>query len=218
MAKLKSLDKGGGVLTPEQKENRDLKKKLDALEKMVLQIQKSNISVINQNTEDIPLNKQVKVMSLCNNKLNLCTEDRGQGHRYSFERFGEIKKISYGDLLAINQRQRNFLEAGYYIILDDRIVEEEALAETYLHVLNKEKIEQILESKEGSLNLFQTANTKQQKIIVDMIVQKMTSGEYVDFNLINNIDRIYGQENPNYITIAERVRVNKEINDQRMKD
>lgn len=209
----KSLDKKVPE-TPEQKEMRELKKQVADLKKIVQSTTANQMPIqyIQQPDNGIPLNKQVKVMSLCPNKLNLSTEKGGKGHHYGFERFGETKKISYGDIVAIGENHRNFKEAGFYIILDDAIVEEEGLTDTYAKILNKEKIERILANEEDAMTLFQSANPKQQKIVVDMIVAKLVAGEYVDQNLVNAIDRFNNPKGDKNISgIADRFRTVEEI-------
>lgn len=210
MARAKSLDK---IVTPEEKRIADLEKQLKELSKMVASSQKTSNGMVNTPLEgDIPSNKQIRIMSLCPEILNLSTEKGGRGHRYTFEGFGEIKKISYGDLIQINQNHRNFLEGGKYYILDERIILEEGLTYVYEKILPKEKMEEILNNGEHALEYFQQADERQQKLLVDMLVRKMTDGKDTDFNLIANIDRIYNSKNdPNYISITDRVKNNKEL-------
>ena len=200
-------------LTPEQKENASLRRELEELQKMVLSMKQNKSSDLPDGVSqvDIPLNKQIRVMSLCPEKLNLTTENRGKGKRYTFERAWEVRKIPYGDLLMINQNHRNFMEGGKYYILDDRIVEEEGLAEIYATILTKDKMEEILNSGQNALKLFQEANQKQQKILVDMIIRKLIDGETVDFNLVANIDRIMGDKiGDAYVNIQEKVKRSQE--------
>ena len=209
----KSLDKEV-TETLEQKKIKEMELELAELKKLI-----QNNSMNQQSQQyyqpdnGIPLNKQIKVMSLCANKLNLSTDKGAKGHHYGFERFGETKKISYGDIVAINENHRNFKEAGYYIILDDKIVEEEGLTEIYSKILNKEKIESIIANEPDAMELFQSTNPKQQKIIVDMIVLKLVNGEYIDQNLVLAIDRFNNPKNDKNITgIFDRVRLVDEIN------
>ena len=214
MSPRKSLDK---IETPEQKKMKKMEEELAELRKMIQSNstnQQAPYAYQNPQSDDsIPFNRQVRVMSLCPNKLNLSTEKGGKGHHYTFERFGETKKISYGDIVAIGEEHRNFKEAGFYYILDDKIVEEEGLSDIYINILNKEKIEQVLSNNADAISMFQKTNPKQQKNIVDMIVGKLLAGEYVDQNLIVSIDRILNPTNDkNYVGINDRVRNVEEIN------
>jgi hypothetical protein len=160
--------------------------------------------------EDIKYNDFVKVMSLIGNKLNLSTQPHGKGKIFSFERFGETRNIMYADLMEINNNQRNFLEAGYYYILDDRVVEAEGLTDIYEKILSKSQIEEILSNKAGAIALFQKANPKQRNVVINFICEKLINGEQVDFNLVNEIDRVVGQLDRNYVNINTRVNNTKE--------
>lgn len=209
MARAKSLDRN---LTVEEKKIADLEKQVKELAKIVASTQRLPDLVNTQLEGDIPSNKQIRIMSLCPEILNLSTEKGGRGHRYTFEGFGEVKKISYGDLIQINQNHRNFLEGGKYYILDERIILEEGLSYIYEKILPKEKMEEVLKGGEHALEYFQQADDRQKKLLIDMLVRKMTDGQEVDFNLVINIDRIYNSKNdPNYISITDRVKNNKEI-------
>jgi hypothetical protein len=183
--KSKSVDE---EMTPDQKisflmkQNDELQKKY----KVLIENKKE------EKTEAKPIapNEFVKVMSLCANKLNLATRPHGQGKTFSFDRFGETKNILYSDLLEINNNQKNFLEAGYYYILDDRVIDFEGLNDIYDKILSKEQIERILSNEKDASELFQKANPKQQTVIVKFIVDKIITGEDVDFNLINALSKV----------------------------
>ncbi len=211
MARAKSLDKS--PVTAEAKKIANLEKKISELTRIIESSQSLSNSAVSSALEiDIPSNKQIRVMSLCPEILNLSTEKGGRGHRYTFEVFGEVKKIPYGDLIQINQNHRNFLEGGKYYILDERVVLEEGLTYVYEKILPKDKIEEVLNNGDHALEYFQQADQRQKKLIVDMLVRKMTDGIDADFNLIANIDRIYNsKDDPNYISIVDRVKNNKEL-------
>lgn len=189
-------------------ENEDLKNQVQDLNNkfdvLIAQLQGKKAEQVDQGKlySEIPPNKYIKVMSLCPNKLNLNTRPHGQGKLFSFERFGEVKRIMYSDLIEINSNHRNFLNAGYYYILDDDVISSESLEEVYSKILTKDKIERILSNQSDAIELFKSANPKQQKIIVTFLTERIANGEPVDFNLVNNIDMALNPTNdPNYTTI-----------------
>ena len=157
-------------------------------------------------------NEYIKVMSLIDNKLNLSTRDHGLGKTFSFEEFGETQDILYSDLMEINNHHRNFLEAGYYYILDDRVVAIASKKEAYKKILTKEQIEKILNNDETAISLFQKANPKQQEVIVKFIIKKIINNEPVDYNLIDKLSRVSG------INIVEKAKASVEIKDNMMKE
>lgn len=157
-------------------------------------------------------NEYIKVMSLIDNKLNLSTRDHGLGKTFSFEEFGETQDILYSDLMEINNHHRNFLEAGYYYILDDRVVAIASKKEAYKKILTKEQIEKILNNDETAISLFQKANPKQQEVIVKFIIKKIINNEPVDYNLIDKLSRVSG------VNIVEKAKASVEIKDNMMKE
>jgi hypothetical protein len=157
-------------------------------------------------------NEYIKVMSLIDNKLNLSTRDHGLGKTFSFEEFGETQDILYSDLMEINNHHRNFLEAGYYYILDDRVVAIASKKDAYKKILTKEQIEKILNNDEAAISLFQKANPKQQEVIVKFIIKKIINNEPVDYNLIDKLSRVSG------VNIVEKAKASVEIKDNMMKE
>jgi hypothetical protein len=157
-------------------------------------------------------NEYIKVMSLIDNKLNLSTRDHGLGKTFGFEEFGETQDILYSDLMEINNHHRNFLEAGYYYILDDRVVAIASKKEAYKKILTKEQIEKILNNDETAISLFQKANPKQQEVIVKFIIKKIINNEPVDYNLIDKLSRVSG------VNIVEKAKASVEIKDNMMKE
>ena len=157
-------------------------------------------------------NEYIKVMSLIDNKLNLSTRDHGLGKTFSFEEFGETQDILYSDLMEINNHHRNFLEAGYYYILDDRVVAIASKKDAYKKILTKEQIEKILNNDEAAISLFQKANPKQQEVIVKFIIKKIINNEPVDYNLIDKLSRVSG------VNIVEKAKASAEIKDNMMKE
>jgi hypothetical protein len=191
--KSKSVDE---EMTPDEKfaflmaQNEELNKKLEALTKE--KTEKKEVSQISPN-------EFIKVMSLVNNKLNLSTKPGRDGKHFGFDRYGEVKNILYSDLIEINNNQKNFLEAGYYYILDDRVIDLEGLNDIYDRILSKAQIEQILTNEKDAKALFQKTNPKQQSVIVKVVIEKMIKGENIDYNLVDMLTKVSG------INIQEKV-------------
>jgi hypothetical protein len=135
----------------------------------------------------------IKVMSLLNYRLNLCTREKGQGKIYKFDHFGQVKKIIYSDLVDIMEVTSDFLEAGFYIILSPKVIRIHGLDELYSKLLTKEKIELILSGTEEGLALYATAGEKQKEIIISLIIEKMVKEPgSMDLNLVDRLSRISG--------------------------
>lgn len=145
----------------------------------------------------------ISVMSLIPYHLNLSTREFGTGKTYKFERFGQIKRILYSDLVDIFETHPNFLEAGYFYILSPKVLRHHGLEDSYEKILTKEKIEEILigENKnvDGCIALYESANKFQQEVIVSFMTDKLIENPAaLDLNFVDRITRISG------VNIAER--------------
>jgi hypothetical protein len=143
--------------------------------------------------EEIVINQSeyIKVMSLLPYRLNLCTKEKGQGKVYRFDTLYQIKKIIYSDLVDILEVAHEFLEQGYFIILNPRVVRAHGLDEAYEKILTKEKIENIFSNTDEGVALFAAASKGQQQVISDMILQRLVEDpKGIDLNLVDKISRL----------------------------
>lgn len=177
-----------------RQEVNQLKSMLDAL----LAEKKQNESVVDDqydNFDSIKILQEeyIKVMSLCPMELNLSTEGMGKGKRFKFDKFGDIKRILYSDLVDIMESNSHFLNYGFFYILDKRVIRKHGLDDAYEKLLTKEKIEKVISFNEkDAVDLFNSANKNQKDIMIDMIIEKIKNSENVDLNIIDKISRIAG--------------------------
>lgn len=153
----------------------------------------NNVEVAEEFEEDIeiPLSAPIKIMNLFPGHLNLSKEEFGRGGTFKFTDFGQTKKINYGDLMKILETHSNFVEAGYFVILDKRVIRNHGLESFYEKILTKDKINEILSGTEEGLSLYSVANSKQQETIVQLIVDKLIDNpEAIDLNMIDRLSRI----------------------------
>jgi hypothetical protein len=135
----------------------------------------------------------IKVMSLLPYRLNLCTKEKGQGKVYKFDKIYQVKKIIYADLIDIMEVARGFLESGFFIILNPKVVRAHGLDEVYDKVLTKERINEIFSGTDEGIALYSSASKEQKDIISDIIVQKLTENPgSVDLNLVDKLSRLSG--------------------------
>lgn len=146
------------------------------------------------NKEKINQDDYIKVISLTNYQLNLNTNRNANGKIYSFYKFGEVKRIVYSDVVKIIDENRNFLESGYFYLMDQRCIRKHGLLDIYKDLLTKESIEKIIEGKSNDVvSLFKSANQSQQSLVVDLLVEKLARDpDSVDLNLIDKISRASG--------------------------
>lgn len=189
----------------------ELKKNIDELKEQKTNEIKRPKKEISEENDFIKINPDdyIKVMSLCPYTLNLSTEPRGRGKTFSFQRFGQVKRILYSDLVFIMENHQNFLNDGYFVILNANIIRRHGLDEIYEHILTKENIEKILEGNQSdAVSLFKNANEQQQKLIVDLFIQKILDGEQVDYNFLDRLSRIAGFS---IVEKAETVKKQQEV-------
>lgn len=134
----------------------------------------------------------IPVMSLLPYNLNLSTKQGGQGNLKKFTKFGEVKQIMYKDLVEMMEVNSSFLEAGYFYILNPEVIRKHGLGEVYSKILTKEKIEEVMGSNsEECLLLYNSANEKQQEIIVELLIDKLRDNpESVNLNVVDKISRV----------------------------
>jgi hypothetical protein len=141
--------------------------------------------------EDIKMTDYVRVMSLFAGHLNLSTQERGKGKVFRFEDFGAVKRMIYSELVDVLEAYSKFAEAGYFIVLDQRVIRNHGLEDAYAKILTKEKIDRITAGSSDAAELFAACNTKQQAIIISMMVEKLRDNpEAIDLNVVDKISRL----------------------------
>ena len=192
---------------------KDNEETIESLKAKIAELEKLQNKEENEKSfgdEKIQQDEYIPVMSLLPFTLNLSTKERGQGSIKKFSSFGEVKRILYKDLVDIMEASPNFLKAGYYYILDPRVIRFHGLDEDYASILTKEKIEDILSTNsEEGLSLYNSANPEQQKIIISLLVEKIVDNkDSVNLNVVDSIARASG------VNITEMVENSKKIKEQ----
>ncbi len=140
----------------------------------------------------IPLDTYIEVMSLIPYKLNLTTEEHGRGRKFSFTRFGEVKRILYNDLASIFENYRSFMEQGYFYILNPKVIRKHGLDDIYEKLLTKEKMEQVINCEfRVAVKFYESATPLQRETINMMLIEELkkdSSG--IDFNVVSQISKI----------------------------
>lgn len=175
-------------ISKEEERIAELERQINFLAKQIKN--KNDNEIENYEVEDdnvkISSDDYIKVMSMLPYTLNLNTKLPGKGgDTFTFEKFGEVKKILYSDLAKILEYNRNMARNGSFIILDKRVVRRHGLDEAYEKILTKDNIEKILDGNESdAVRLFKTANKSQQEVICQMIIQNGIDGKEYDLNLL----------------------------------
>lgn len=181
-----------GENNTQNNEVEQLKALVEQLSKQVGELSKEKKQPVQRNIKEISPNSYVKVMSLVGDKLNLSTRPHGKGKTFGFEKFGQVKSMFYSELLDVIENHPNFFSAGYFRVLDENVINAGNYNEVYQKILTKEQMELIMANADGAIALFEGANEKQQKVIIQFFIDRIINGEDVDYNLISNISRISG--------------------------
>jgi hypothetical protein len=179
-----------------------LKKQIEALTKMVSDMSDSKQEpekkpratrlAKQEKSKELAPNTYVTIMSLLPNPLNLSTKPRGQGTLFRLEKFGSTKRMFYSQLLEVIENHPNFFEKGFFYVLDNSVIEANNWIELYSKLLTKEMIESILTNSPDAIELFKRAGEGQKDVIINFVIEKITNGEPVDFNLIAKMNEVDG--------------------------
>jgi hypothetical protein len=189
--------------TETQKEMK-LEQELENLKKMVEDLIASRPIVASLNPvvtqkqeeeNEIPFRKFIKVISLTNHTLTLSTEGHGVGTEYNFVEFGEIQNILYEDVAKIIHNNQKFTRNGAFMILDDRVIKLHNLTSYYEKFLDKDIITNILNFDADKIKeMFSKTTPRIQDAIVSLIVEKIHNGQDVDLNKVQILSDIYGKD------------------------
>jgi cell division septum initiation protein DivIVA len=179
------------------KENKKLKEEIEQLKKIIEELRnekKNTVDITESTVSEIPLNKLIKVVSLFHGILNLITNS---GKVITFNHFGAIKPITFGDLMEICDRQKRLAEEGYFMILDKDAVEALYLTEAYKKIVGKEVIENIITLPEEEIKeILENTTDAIKESIIDTIIKGINAGDirYLDKNKIYFIGQILGKD------------------------
>lgn len=139
------------------------------------------------------LEVEVPVVSMCQGELNLATQGKGQGTIYTFNNFGQIMDIPYGDLKDIVQHNQRFANEGYFYIADEEVVKKLRKTSEYNKMLEPEVIENIFSYDASKIvDLYKLAPRGQKETIVEMIKNKRVQGVDIDANVLIRLGELTG--------------------------
>ena len=143
-----------------------------------------------EKSRELNPNTLVDVMSLCGNPLNLSTSKKDPKDTFRFEKLGDMKKLMYSQLLRVIENHPNFFENGFFYVMNEDIVKANNWTELYSKLLTKENIEAVINNSQNAIELFEKAGEKQREVILNIIIEKMSNGESIDFNFIAKLNKI----------------------------
>ena len=177
-----------------KEENDALKKQMEEMQKMLQQLMSQQSAPVTQSVqeedseqqkEEIPLTKRIKVTSITTGGVNLKTSYDSGARKFRLEHLGQTKAIQYEYLIDCINTDRWLFEDGLVYINDPQVVEEQLLEEEYKKFLTPEKIQNILTfDTETIKEMVSNATREIQETICSVVIDKINAGESIDLNKV----------------------------------
>ena len=181
-----------------KEENDALKKQMEEMQKMLQQLMSQQSTQIShspvqqvqeedseQQKEEIPLTKRIKVTSITTGGVNLKTSYDNGARKFRLEHLGQTKAIQYEYLIDCINTDRWLFEDGLVYINDPQVVEEQLLEEEYKKFLTPDKIQNILSFDVETIKQMVSNSTREiQETICSVVIDKINAGENIDLNKV----------------------------------
>ena len=177
-----------------KEENDALKKQMEEMQKMLQQLMSQQSVPVAQSVqeedseqqkEEIPLTKRIKVTSITTGGVNLKTSYDSGARKFRLEHLGQTKAIQYEYLIDCINTDRWLFEDGLVYINDPQVVEEQLLEEEYKRFLTPDKIQNILSFDVETIKQMVSNSTREiQETICSVVIDKINAGENIDLNKV----------------------------------
>ena len=177
-----------------KEENDALKKQMEEMQKMLQQLMSQQSTPVaqsiqeedsEQQKEEIPLTKRIKVTSITTGGVNLKTSYDSGARKFRLEQLGQTKAIQYEYLIDCINTDRWLFEDGLVYINDPQVVEEQLLEEEYKKFLTPDKIQNILSFDVETIKQMVSNSTREiQETICSVVIDKINAGESIDLNKV----------------------------------
>ena len=177
-----------------KEENDLLKQQIEQMQAMLQQLISQQSAPVAQSVqeedseqqkEEIPLTKRIKVTSITTGGVNLKTSYDSGARKFRLEHLGQTKAIQYEYLIDCINTDRWLFEDGLVYINDPQVVEEQLLEEEYKKFLTPDKIQNILSFDTETIKEMVSNSTREiQETICSVVIQKINAGENIDLNKV----------------------------------
>lgn len=143
------------------------------------------------------LNDIIRVVSLTRGILTLSYA----GKHIQFSHFGEARRMTYADVMALLTENREFVKAGYFYVYSPAAIHFNNFENEYEKILNYEDINSICSKSaeeltrlfaKDKLGSYTHITSEQVETITKVIADKIYSGENVDMNKVAIISNLTG--------------------------
>lgn len=175
------------------KELEDLKKKVDALTKLLERQPEKPATVVKRTSIDP--DEDIQVISLCATKLNLSTGGFGEGNVYSFTEFGEVQMIPFRDLKEIVRNQKSFLKAGYFYVDSSDALIAMSVNKICENMPEKDLLLNLLEKDSKTIiKVLKMMPDGQREMFAIMMTKKIEDGSPIDMNVVDACSKMLGRD------------------------
>lgn len=182
-----------------KEENDSLKKQMEEMQAQ-LKIMAEMISASRSSVESAP--KAEKFIPIINLSTGILVLRGSTVHTIE----GQFASVTFREreARAIMNNARNVFVKGYAWIADEEFMKEYDLDIACANVLDAEKMKKILDnSPEYVVEVYKTVPEAQKQIILSMIEEKRSTGQYVDANILTRLSEISGRDLMNPIPIED---------------
>lgn len=140
---------------------------------------------------DFDQEKMIKFVSLAKGTVLL----KGTASRpYIIEGQYNSRTFTETEARLIVSLMGGYMTKGFVYIDDPEFVRQVGLTDAYRHMLKPEQLQTLFkQSPENIVALYTNASEGQQKIIIDMAMEKIANGEQVDANVLRDLSNISGK-------------------------
>ena len=112
---------------------------------------------------------------------------------YEIEGQYNTRVFSETEAKVICSQMGGFMREGYVYIDDADFVREIGLTESYRNLLTPDQLKDLMQQNPDIIiNAYKLAEEGQQRIIIDMIIEKQSKGEFVDANVLRELGKLSG--------------------------
>lgn len=171
------------------KEKEDMQSKLDALEQQIQLLTQALAMAQSQPKQEKKTDRNIKI-------INMTAGDAILKGTRIYELKGQFSSRNFleHEVKVILSNMPEMFTSGNVYIADAQFVEDNDLADAYQHILSDKQMKELLKkSPDVVVEAYKNTSAEQQRIIIDMIVDKRLNGIKIDNNTLAELGEICGR-------------------------
>ena len=153
------------------------------------------------NTTERPANERrnITFINMVNGGMNL----KGTRYYHIDKQFGS-KVVTDSEARVILNNMPNTIQSGLVYINDIDFIKENGLEDYYNGLINDKTLKTLLDKNcDEVVEVYNSANSEQKKIILDMVVSRRLNGEKIDANIVVELGKLCGKNFMDYEPLEE---------------